>query len=405
MRATLRLPLAVGAALGTAAAGTALLRPRDLPPAPAPPPAADYFSLAELDRARRFRRGQRRLGLVAGAAALGVLGTLARRPPAALGALERRGGPLLAGAAAGAGVSLATGLAPLPVRALMRERARRVGLVTQGRAGWLADVARAQAIGAGFAGAGGALLVLARRRLGPRWWAAGAGGVTGFGVLTTLLGPVVLDPIFNRFTPLDAGELRDDVLELAAAAGVDVGEVFVVDASRRTTAANAYVTGLGRTKRVVLFDTLLRDFTPAEVRLVVAHELAHVAHRDVPHGLLWLALVAPPGMLAAAELAPRLAPAGASPALAVPAVALALSLLAPAVGAVANRLSRDVERRADAFALERTDDPGAFIAFQRRIALQNVGDPDPPRLGRMLFGTHPTTLERIAVAEAYARAA
>ena len=80
-----------------------------------------------------------------------------------------------------------------------------------------------------------------------------------------------------------------------------MGEVYEVDASRRTTAANAYVTGLGHTKRVVLYDTLLKDFTPAETRLVVAHELGHVHYRDVPHGLLWVALVAPFGTLAVAR--------------------------------------------------------------------------------------------------------
>ena len=99
----------------------------------------------------------------------------------------------------------------------------------------------------------------------------------------------MLDPLFNKFTPLPAGELRRDVLALADEAGVDVGQVYEMDASRRTTAANAYVGGIGQTKRVVLYDTLLRDFTPAETRLVVAHELGHVHHRDLRNGLIWLA--------------------------------------------------------------------------------------------------------------------
>ena len=105
----------------------------------------------------------------------------------------------------------------------------------------------------------------------------------------------MLDPVFNKFTPLPAGDDARRRARARAQAGVEVGEVYEVDASRRTTAANAYVTGLGHTKRVVLYDTLLKDFTPAETRLVVAHELGHVRYRDVPHGLLWLALVAPFG--------------------------------------------------------------------------------------------------------------
>src|SRR4051794_41742022 len=122
----------------------------------------------------------------------------------------------------------------------------------------------------------------------------------------TYAGPVVLDPIFNRFTALPPGQTRSDVLELAEAAGVDVGEVYEVDASRRTTAANAYVNGLGHTKRVVLYDTLLERFTRDEVRLVVAHELGHVRYRDVTHGLLWLALVTPLGLFAVKRLAEAL---------------------------------------------------------------------------------------------------
>jgi STE24 endopeptidase len=228
--------------------------------------------------------------------------------------------------------------------------------------------------------------------------------VLGFGVLTTYAGPIVLDPIFNTFKPLPEGRLRSDVLRLARAAGVEVGQVYTMDASRRTTAANAYVNGLGRTKRVVLYDTLIDGFTPAETRLVVAHELGHVHYHDVRNGLVWLALVAPFGMWAAAVLAERLSPReGAFDARAVPAVALALALVVPVLTIVSNQLSRDVERRADAFSLRLTHDPRTFIAFERGITRKNVGEPEPPALARFLFGTHPSTLERIGQAEAFER--
>jgi STE24 endopeptidase len=241
------------------------------------------------------------------------------------------------------------------------------------------------------------------RRFGRSWWAPAAAVVIGFGVLTTYATPVVLDPLFNKFTPLPPGETRSAVLELAARAGVDVGEVYEMDASRRTTASNAYVAGLGRTKRVVLYDNLLRDFTPGEVRLVVAHELGHVHHRDVPHGLLFLSLVAPFGMLAAARVAERLGPANAlGTAAAVPAVVLGVGLMAPAITAISNQLSRAVEARADSYSLELTGQPETLIDFQRRIAVKNVSDPDPPRIARFLLGTHPTTLERIGLARAFA---
>jgi STE24 endopeptidase len=272
-------------------------------------------------------------------------------------------------------------------------------------AGWLADVATSQAIAAVFAAIGGALLVFALRRFGRRWWAPGAVAIVVFGVATTYGSPVVIEPLFNRFTPLPAGETRSDVLELARRARVDVGEVYVIDASKRTTGANAYVAGLGRTKRVVLYDTLLEDFPPAEVRLVVAHELGHVRYDDVPRGLLWLALVAPFGMLAAARLAEWLGPSDwrERPAAAVPAVALALAVIVLVITTISNGLSRDVEARADRYSLELTDDPRTLVAFQRRIALANVSDPEPPRLATLLLATHPPTLERIGAAVAYER--
>jgi STE24 endopeptidase len=153
---------------------------------------------------------------------------------------------------------------------------------------------------------------------------------------------------------------------------------------------------------VVLYDTLVDDFTPAETRLVVAHELGHVHHHDVPHGLLWLALVAPFGMWAVAVLAERIGPRDPGPR-AVPAVALAVAVVVPVLTIVSNQLSRDVERRADAFSLQLTHDPAAFIAFQERLARQNVSDPDPPAAVRFLLGTHPSTVERIGQAEAFAR--
>jgi STE24 endopeptidase len=137
----------------------------------------------------------------------------------------------------------------------------------------------------------------------------------------------------------------------------------------------------------------------------VAHELGHVRHRDVPHGLLYLLIVAPFALYAVARLGERLAPPdSAGTPLALPAVALAVALVAPTVTVVSNQLSRAVERRADAFALALTREPGPQIDFQRRIALKNVSDPDPPGWVTFLLGTHPPTIERIGQAAAAARA-
>ena len=373
-----------------------LLRPAGSLPEPMPVGPREYFSVAHLDRSEAFRSGQR--WLFAGRLVLegGVLVLLALRAPRLL-----RGRPVLAGAAAGAAISIALAVVTLPVSAVSRQRAVDVGLVTQSWAGWAADVLRSQAIGAGLGAAGGALLVFGMRRFGRRWWIPGAAVVVAFGAFTTYAWPVVLDPLFNRFEPLTPGPVRSEVVRLADRAGIDVAEVFVMDASRRTTAANAYVAGLGATKRVVLYDTLLEGFPPDEVRLVVAHELGHQFYSDLPRSLLFLAVVTPCGLFAAHLLVRRTAPQGGVAAL--PALALALVVLVPAVTWVSNQLSRQVEARADTFALQLTDAAPSFVDFERRITLRNVSDPDPPDWRTFLFSSHPPAVERIGMAEAWAR--
>ena len=400
MRKSWRLPVALVTAVVVAQAAVIIMRPRDRGPEPVPVEPRAYFSAAQLERADDFRSGQRWIFLAQTAIGLGVLVLIVRHPPRRLTDLPR---PLLAGAATAAAISLAGLAASLPLAAVARERAKDVGLVTQDWIGYAGDVAKSAAIGAGFAAVGGALLVLGMRRIGDRWWIAGAVVVVAFGAATTYAGPVVLDPLFNDFKEVPQGKLRSDVLELAREAGVDAGEVYEIDASRRTTAANAYVAGVGHTKRVVIYDNLIRDFTPAETRLVVAHELGHAHYHDLRGGLIWLAIVAVPGMWALAELARRLGGDAAAGPRAVPAVALGIAIVVPVLTVVSNELSRRVEARADAFSLELTDEPQTFIGFQKRIVVQNVSDPDPPAAWQFLFGTHPTTIERIGMAEAVAR--
>jgi STE24 endopeptidase len=389
----LRLPLSIAAALAVAEVAVLLMRPRDgVSPVDAAPQT--YFSTAFIERAEGFRAGQLWLYGARLAIEIGLLVYVVRRPPVRLRARFRR--PVLAGAVTAAALATAVTVVTLPVSAISRQRAKDVGLVTQGWPGWLGDVAKTIAIEVVVVGAGGALLVLFLHRFGRRWWAPAAAVVVAFGVVLTYASPIVLDPLFNTFKPLPRGELRSGVLELARKAGVNVGEVYEMDASRRTTAANAYVAGLGSTKRVVLYDTLLRDFSPGEVRLVVAHELGHVRYRDVPRGLLYLAIVAPFGTFAVARLAERWSPGG-GPA-AVPAVALALALMVPAITAISNQLSRPVEARADRFSIELTGEPDELIGFQKRITVQNVSDPEPPGWVHFLLGTHPTAMQRIGQA-------
>jgi STE24 endopeptidase len=388
-------------AAGGAEAARRLLSPRGQAIEPIPVDPERYFSPEEIERGRAYARPQRALGLGRAALDLTALAAIVARPPRVLQRAATR--PLLGGAATAAGLSAALVLPSLPISAHSRRRAMAVGLDTQSWGGWFSDLAKAISIQTVLvAGAGCAVVGLTRAR--PRgWWLPAAGGSVALGALMAALAPMILEPVFNDFTPLPEGETRSDVLELAARAGVTVSQVYSVDASRRTTAANAYVSGLGPTKRVVLFDTLLDRYSRDQIRLVVAHELGHVRHRDVPRNVAYAALVAPGAARAVQRLSWTLSSERGTPA-ALPALALAAALVSVPLGLVGNRLSRALERRADQFSLELAGSPEAFVSFERTIALQNVADLDPPRWVSLVLATHPPTLERIGAAEAFAAA-
>lgn len=403
----IRVGGAAVAMLLVAEAAVWLLGPRDQGPEPLPVAESDYFSAAELERAEDFRTGQRWL-LLAG---LGIEGAVLvavalGRPRRLRRGLERLAAKPLRGAAvAGAAVASLTQAALLPVSIAAHERAVDVGLSTQSLSSWLWDYARSAAITIAIAAGAAILLIALVRRFARGWWLPGAAVLTGVTAIFVWLAPVVLSPIFNRFEPLpESSRARADVLELARRAGVEVGEVDRVDASRRVTSLNAYVGGIGSTRRVVLYDNLLEHAERPELRSVVAHELGHVAHDDIPRGIAFVAIVAPLGLLFSRELATaitrRTGVDPASPA-AIPAYLLALSLAAFVLNIPGNQLSREVEASADEFALELTDDPRGLIDLQTRLARTNLSDPDPPGLYSAVFGTHPTTVDRIGTALAY----
>lgn len=386
-----------------------LLGPNAELPDPMPVAADDFLDPQGVATAVAYRDGQRWLMLAGLALEFAALAALALGRPRALArALRRlRDQPLRGAALAGAAVALAAALVTLPTSLWAHERAVEFGVSHQALGPWLWDLARSTAISVVLYAIGAVILIAMVRRFPRRWWLPGAGAVAVLAIAFVWIAPVLLAPIFNRFEPLpEDSRARAEVLELADRANVDVGEVYRVNASRRVRSLNAYVDGLGPTKRVVIYDNLLDQAQRRALASVVAHELGHVANRDLPRGITYIALVAPLGLIFARELGRVVARrAGADPGepAAIPAYLFALSLAVLALSVPGNQLSREVEAAADRYALELTDDPRGLIELQTELARANLTDPDPPGVVTALLATHPSTVERIGAALAYER--
>ncbi len=281
---------------------------------------------------------------------------------------------------------------------------RRFGLLHQPFRRWLWDAAKAAAIG-GILGLLAAEIVYGLLRLTPWWWLWGAAVFLAGYALLALVAPIWLAPLFYRLTPLPDGELQTRLLALAGRVGVPVTGVWVVDQSRKSRTANAAVTGLGRTRRILLFDTLLDEFTPEEIEAVLAHELAHQLHGDIRRGLLvqgTLTLVTFWIADGALRVGARwLGLDGPADIAGLPLFGLVLVAVSLAALPVANGWSRHVERRADRFALETIADPRAFIGSMERLATLNLAERDPHRLEEFFLYSHPSIGRRIAHARQF----
>ncbi len=269
-------------------------------------------------------------------------------------------------------------------------RERRWGLSTQSLGGWLLDVVKGFAVSALLA----TILLfglVGLARWTDAWPLVAAPLVAVFVVFFTFVAPVVLEPIFNKFEPLEDQELAADLRGLSERVGVPIRDVLVADASRRTTKSNAYVSGFGATRRVVLYDTLLEQMKPAEIRAVLAHELAHRKHGDVARlsGILVLA-----GVGLVALLWAVLGEDAADPR-SIPLAMLVVMLVTPFVFAGIAAYARRAEYRADRFALDATRDLGALEGAFTGLVDANVADLDPPRVVYYLKYTHPTVPERL----------
>jgi STE24 endopeptidase len=302
-------------------------------------------------------------------------------------------------------------LVTLPLAAYGEVVRHRYGLSTRSWPLWARDVAVSTAIDAGLTALAVLGLIWLVRRAPRTWWAWAAAGAAALVVAGSFLWPVVIEPAFNRFEPLPAGQLRSELLEMAAANGTPVEDVLVSDASRRTTALNAYVSGFGSTRRIVLYDTTLEELPDDELEAIVAHELGHVSADDVLTGTLVGAL----GAAAAVALlgwllswTPLLRRAGAeSPGdpRVIPLVLFLAALGTVLSAPVQNLVSRQIETRADVHSLDLTENPEAFVAMQQRLSATNLSDPTPPSAWQWWFGSHPTAPQRVALARDWSRLA
>ncbi|MBC6462439.1 M48 family metallopeptidase [Actinomadura sp. HBU206391] len=315
----------------------------------------------------------------------------------------------------------------LPFRVWAETISRRHGLSTQDWGGWTVDQLKGFMVGVVLWVVVLTLLHVLVRRFPRYWWAGAAAGAAALVVALSFTYPLVVEPLFNSFRPMPAGPMRTELLRLAATDHVPVKDVLIADASRRTSALNAYVSGFGSTRRVVVYDTLLKSGRPDEIKLIVAHELGHAKRGDVLYGTLMGALGVASGVCVLyllmtsrrlqerAGVAPSArpaAPAAGPPAPALPAVAdprsLALVLAMVTVllqlgGPVQNLVSRRIEARADAHALDLTGDAATFTRMQRALSVRNLSDLRPNPLEYALWSTHPSGPERIAMARNWAR--
>ena len=281
----------------------------------------------------------------------------------------------------------------------------RFGLSNQSFGGWVTDQAKSLAL-SGVLGLAVIELIYWLLRSAPQWWWLIAAGVLLlFTVVLSTLAPVLIAPLFYKFIPLDDGELRRRLLSLAERAGTEVKGVYRFDMSTRTKSANAAVMGLGRTRRIVLGDTLLDEFTVDEIETVLAHELAHIVHRDMPLLVafnsaltllsLWAASLALRWGVGALGLQGIADPGG------LPLLALVLGAVGLVTMPPGNALSRWRERMADRCALAMTGKPAAFADAMTRLANQNLGEMNPERWEVVLFHSHPPLAERVAAARAF----
>ena len=357
-------------------------------PASSPvPSAASAFTAEQIRRAQHYRGPQYALTLAALAAQLIVAWLLAWRGRRLAARM-----PAVVAAAAGGYVLAA---AALPFAYWQHRRAAEAGLDLQSDLGWLRDALLGCAVMAVAVAVVYALGRLAYRRFGPLGVALSAWAAVA---VFTLVQPVLVDPLFTSTHALPASVAAQAAV-LERRMGVHPS-ISLADASSRTTAENAEVDGLGPTERVVVDDTSLAE-SPPELRALLAHELGHVQRMHTLKGVLWFGVLGVPAILLMLASASRLCDGRLLEAAAVPVLLACTLTAATALLPVENLISRRVEAEADWAGLRATRDPRGMEQLQRRLALRDLSNPDPPAWAVWLLFDHPPVMDRIGMARGY----
>lgn len=283
---------------------------------------------------------------------------------------------------------------------------RRYGLLSQGLRGWLWDEAKAGALGLVMGVAALVLLYWLMAHFAQTWWLWAGLSLLLLTVVLTNLAPLVIVPLFYRLEPLGDATLGERLAGLARRAGTRVKGVFTIDMSSKGTTGNAALMGLGNTRRIVLGDTILDRYTTDEIETIVAHELGHQVHRDVPRLICFQSAVTLLGLylvhLVLAQGVAWLGFGGIADIASFPLLALLLGAFALVVAPLESAYSRHLEGAADEYALALTDNPQGFVTMMTKLADQNLSEAKPPRWVELLFYDHPPYQKRLARAYGYA---
>ncbi|HVB64289.1 MAG TPA: M48 family metallopeptidase [Nitrolancea sp.] len=286
----------------------------------------------------------------------------------------------------------------------------RYQLSNQTKRSWLIDQSKGLVLALPFAVVIANVMLEIIERWPKRWWMIITALALPFTVLLSQLAPILIAPLFNRYEALKDSELAARIKALGARSGINVANVLQMDMSRQTKKANAFFAGMGRTRRIVLADTLLDNFTAEEIEVIVAHEMGHQAHHDlwrfVALGTVFTAALSFVVDLIANQIVRRygrsLGMERLSDVTALPLLSWLLSLVGLSLAPLQNLYSRIIERRADTYALELTNNPAAFESTMQRLGELNLADPSPSKFVKYTMYSHPPIAERIERAHRFA---